>query len=599
MNRTHNCGELRASHVGATVTLSGWVQNYRDHGEHLIFIDLRDRFGVTQITFDPDICGKETHELADKLRHEWVVEVTGEVKSRGGMINQKLATGEIEIFAKSVKVLNKAETPPFEISEHAKVNEELRLQYRYLDLRRPSVQKQIITRHRVTKVVRDYFDENGFLDIETPILTKSTPEGARDYLVPSRVHPGSFYALPQSPQIFKQLLMVAGYDRYMQIAKCFRDEDLRADRQPEFTQIDVEMSFITMPDIMAIAEGCVRRVWKEVLGVDIPAQIPHMDFATAMEKYGSDKPDLRYGLEIQDVTEWAKTCGFVVFQGAATSGGVVRLINAKGAAEKITRNDLDKLTDYVRKLGAKGLAWIKIQNGEWNGPAAKNITPEVRAELAKQVGVEDGDLLFFGADKKKNVENVLGALRIKLGTEILKLAQKGQWEFLWLHSAPMFEWDEETQRFYSVHHPFTAPYADEIDKMETDPANVRSQSYDLVLNGVEMGGGSIRIHSPEMQARVFKALGIGDEEAKAKFGFLLDALKFGAPPHGGLAFGLDRMVMLLLEIDTIRDIIAFPKTASAADLMSDAPSAVAPAQLQELFIRTVVPVAAPAQSPAA
>ena len=596
MNRTHTCGELRASHVGSTVTLVGWVQNYRDHGDHLIFIDLRDRYGLTQVTFDPDICGDEVHDLADKLRHEWVVEITGEVRSRGGMVNSKMPTGEIEVFAKSLVVLNKAETTPFEISEHVKVNEELRLQYRYLDLRRPSVQRQIIARHRLSKIVRDYFDEQGFLDIETPILGKSTPEGARDYLVPSRIYPGSFYALPQSPQIFKQLLMVAGYDRYMQIAKCFRDEDLRADRQPEFTQIDIEMSFIGMEDIMAVAEGCVRRVWKEMLGVEVPP-LRRMEFAEAMEKYGSDKPDLRFDLPIQDVTEWAKTCGFVVFQGPATSGGVVRLINAKGAADKITRNDLDKLTEWVRKLGAKGLDWIKVQKGEWNGPAAKNISPEVRAELAKLAGVEDGDLLFFGADKKKNVENVLGALRVKLGVEILKLVRKGQWEFLWVHSAPMFEWDDETSRYYAVHHMFTAPYFDELDKIESDPANVRTQSYDLVLNGVEMGGGSVRIHSPEVQARVFKALNMSQDEARAKFGFLLDALKFGAPPHGGLAFGLDRMVMLLLEIDTIRDIIAFPKTASAADLMSEAPSPVAPQQLQELFIRTAPPPAAPS-SPA-
>ena len=593
MNRTHTCGELRASHVGSTVTLSGWVQNYRDHGEHLIFIDLRDRYGLTQITFDPDICGDEVHDLADKLRHEWVVEITGEVRSRGGMINSKLPTGEIEVFAKSLTVLNKAETTPFEISEHVKVNEELRLQYRYLDLRRSSVQKQIVTRHRVTKVVRDYFDENGFLDIETPILGKSTPEGARDYLVPSRVSPGSFYALPQSPQLFKQLLMVAGYDRYMQIAKCFRDEDLRADRQPEFTQIDVEMSFISMQDIMDEAEGAVRRVWKDVAGVEIPTDIRRMEYSEAMARYGSDKPDLRFDLPIQDVTEWAKTCGFVVFQGPATSGGVVRLINAKGAADKITRNDLDKLTDYVRKLGAKGLAWIKVQKGEWNGPAAKNISPEVRAELAKIAGVEDGDVLFFGADKRKNVESVLGALRVKLGNETLKLVRKGQWEFLWVHSAPMFEWDDETNRYYAVHHMFTAPYYEELDKIESDPANVRTQSYDLVLNGVEMGGGSIRIHSPEVQARVFKALNMGEAEARAKFGFLLDALKFGAPPHGGLAFGLDRMVMLLLEIDTIRDIIAFPKTASASDLMTEAPSEVAPEQLKELYIRSVPPPTAP------
>jgi len=383
--------------------------------------------------------------------------------------------------------------------------------------------------------------------------------------------------------------MVAGYDRYMQIAKCFRDEDLRADRQPEFTQIDVEMSFIEMDDIMDIAENCVRRVWKDVAGIEMPATIRRMEFSEAMARYGSDKPDLRFGLEIVDVTEWAKTCGFVVFQNPANEGGVVRCINAKGSAEKITRNDLDKLTDYVRKMGAKGLAWIKVQKGEWNGPAAKNITAEIRAELAKQMDVEDGDVLFFGADKKKNVENVLGALRVKLGTETLKLVSKGQWEFLWVHSAPMFEWDEETGRYYSVHHPFTAPYAEELDKIESDPGNVRTQSYDFVLNGVEMGGGSIRIHSPEVQARVFKALNMTDEDARAKFGFLLDGLKYGAPPHGGLAFGLDRMVMLLLEIDTIRDIIAFPKTASASDLMSEAPSPVAPEQLQELFIRNVVP----------
>jgi aspartyl-tRNA synthetase len=593
MRRTHNCGELRASHVGQSVTLSGWVQNYRDHGG-VLFIDLRDREGLTQLVFDPDICGVECAAMADRFRTEWVVEASGEVRVRGGGANPKLPTGEVEIFVKSATVLNKAETTPFEISEHVKVNEELRLQYRYLDLRRTPVQKQIITRHKVTKVVRDYFDEHGFLDIETPILGKSTPEGARDYLVPSRVHPGSYYALPQSPQIFKQLLMVAGYDRYMQIAKCFRDEDLRADRQPEFTQIDVEMSFIEMDDIMEIAENCVRRVWKDVSGIEMPATIRRMEFAEAMARYGSDKPDLRYGLEIVDVTEWAKTCGFVVFQNPANEGGVVRCINAKGSAEKITRNDLDKLTDYVRKMGAKGLAWIKIQKGEWNGPAAKNITAEIRAELAKLMDVEDGDVLFFGADRKKNVENVLGSLRVKLGTETLKLAQKGQWEFLWVHSAPMFEWDEETARYYSVHHPFTAPYAAELDKMESDPANVRSQSYDFVLNGVEMGGGSIRIHSPEVQARVFKALGISDEDARAKFGFLLDGLKYGAPPHGGLAFGLDRMVMLLLEIDTIRDIIAFPKTASASDLMSEAPSPVAPEQLRELHLRNVLPQSAAA-----
>ncbi len=588
MKRTHTCGQLRADHIDNTVTLCGWVQNQRDHGG-VIFIDLRDREGLTQITFDPDICGADIHAIADRMRSEWVIQITGAVRSRGDNANKKMATGAIEVYVTSLEVLNKSETPPFEVDEHSKVGEEIRLKHRFLDLRRPSVQRQTITRHKITKIVRDYFDDEGFLDIETPILCKSTPEGARDYLVPSRVHPGEFYALPQSPQLFKQLLMMAGYDRYMQIAKCFRDEDLRADRQPEFTQIDIEMSFVDMDDVMQTAEGMVRKVWKDLLNVEV-GEIPHMDYATAMLLYGSDKPDLRFDMKIVELTDWAPTSGFVVFAGAVENGGVCRALNAKGAAKDISRRQLDALTEFAKDFGAKGLAWIKIgDNGEWQGPAAKNITEEARIALGERMGVENGDLLFFGADTEKTVCNVLGNLRVELGVNRLGLTKSGQWEFLWLHSAPMFEYDEDERRYNSVHHPFTAPYPEELEKMETDPANVRSLSYDMVLNGVEMGGGSIRIHQPDVQARVFKALGISDEEAEEKFGFLLDALKYGAPPHGGLAFGLDRLVMLILELDSIRDIIAFPKTQKARDLMSDAPNLVDEKQLKELSIISSAP----------
>lgn len=588
MNRTHLCGALRADHIDQTVTLSGWVQNRRDHGG-VIFIDLRDRDGLTQITFDADICGQANHDLADSLRGEWVIEITGTVKSRGANANKNLATGDIEVFATDLTVLNKAQTPPFELDEHAKVGEEVRLQYRYLDLRRPQVQKQFILRHKISKKIRDYFDDEGFLDIETPILCKSTPEGARDYLVPSRVHPGSFYALPQSPQLFKQLLMIGGYDRYMQIAKCFRDEDLRADRQPEFTQIDLEMSFVNMDDVMSLTEGMARTLWKDVLGVDIGG-VRHMDFAEAMLKYGSDKPDLRYGMEIVELSDWAPTSGFAVFQRATEGGGICRGLNAKGAASTLSRKKLDYLDKkFVRDFGAKGLAWIKIGEGEngdleWQGPAARNITDEARDDLAKRLNVEAGDVLFFAADKKKIVEATLGAVRVELGVNMLNLAKEGDWQFLWVHSAPMFEQDEESGRWTSVHHPFTAPYPEDLDKLESDPGAARSQSYDLVLNGVELGGGSIRIHDPATQEVVFKALGLGDEEVREKFGFFVDALKYGAPPHGGLAFGLDRLVMLMTNSESIRDVIAFPKTQKASDIMSEAPSPVAGAQLQELSL---------------
>jgi len=585
MLRTHTCGELRATHIESTVTLCGWVQHYRDHGG-IIFIDLRDRDGITQITFDPDICGPDMSAIAAKARGEWVLQASGVVKSRGDKANPNLATGAIEVFAKTVTVLNQAETPPFELDAHAKVGEEIRLKYRFLDLRRPQMQKNLMLRHRAVKLVRDYFDANRFLEVETPILCKSTPGGARNFLVPSRVHGGTFFALAESPQLFKQLLMVGGYDRYMQIAKCFRDEDLRADRQPEFTQIDIEMSFITMEDIMGIGEGMVVRLWKELLGHDIPMPLRRMAFDEAMLTYGSDKPDLRFALPIIDLTDWAPTSGFSVFQNAVAAGGVVRALNAKNATEALSRRTLDDLTVFVKGFGAKGLAWIKVQNGEWQGPAAKNITAEAKAELGKRLNVADGDVLFFGADTVKTVCSALGALRVELGVNRLGLAKKDDWQFLWVHSAPLFEWSEEANAFVAVHHPFTAPYKEDLDRIDSDRGHVRSQSYDMVLNGVEIGGGSIRIHDAPTQGRVFKALGISEADAQQKFGFLLHALSFGAPPHGGMAFGLDRLIMLMAGAETIREIVAFPKTQRARDEMLDAPNTVTDKQLRELHIVT-------------
>ncbi len=588
MMRTHTCGALRESHVGATVTLCGWVQHRRDHGG-VIFVDLRDRFGLTQITFDPDLCGPAAMEQANRVRSEWVLRVVGEVRSRGDKRNPNLATGAVEVFVRELTVLNQAQTPPFEIDAHAKVGEEARLRHRFLDLRRGDMQANILTRHRVTKVVRDYFDRHEFAEVETPTLCKYTPGGARNFLVPSRLNPGGFYALAESPQLFKQLLMVGGYDRYVQIARCYRDEDLRNDRQPEFTQIDIEMSFIDMDDIMGIGEGMARTVWKEVLGVDLPQPFRRMTWTEAMARYGSDKPDLRFAMPIVDLSDWAPTSGFTVFQSAVAGGGVVRAIAAKGAAEQLSRRTLDALTEQAKGLGAKGLAWIKLgadpaKPEDWQGPAAKNITAEARAELARRLEVGPGDVLFFGADKERTVCTVLGGIRLELGRNLLKLCRPGDWQFLWVHSAPCFEWSEEANEWVANHHPFTAPFDDHVGRLESDPGKALSKSYDMVLNGNEIGGGSIRIHDAATQAAVFKALGISPDDAQRKFGFLLHALSFGAPPHGGMAFGLDRLVMLITGAESIRDVIAFPKNQRGRDDMLDCPTPVSERQLKELAI---------------
>ena len=587
--RTHDCGSLREEHVDQTVCLAGWVNNYRDHGG-VIFIDLRDRAGVTQIVFHPDFA--EAHALADKLRNEDVVQITGKVIARGvddkgkSLTNPKLATGAIEVQAEGLEILNKAQTPPFTPDEAERTGEETRLKYRFIDLRRPKMQEILRIRSRVTKVMRDYFAENGFLEIETPFLCKSTPEGARDFLVPSRLQEGDFYALPQSPQLFKQILMVAGCERYLQIVRCFRDEDPRADRQAEFTQIDLEMSFVNRDEVMDMVEGSVRAVWKDVLDIDVP-KVKRMSYAEAMDRFGSDRPDLRFGMELVDVSDLASKTDFKVFRGAIDNGGQVKAIRVPGGA-KMSRKETDALAEWVKQFGAGGLPVCKVEEGKLTTGVSKFVQ-EIADDLIKRLEAEDGDLICFGVDANKAVvARVLGELRVKLGHD-LDLIKPGQWEWVWIVDFPLVEYSPEQKRWDSLHHPFTAPNEEDIPKLESDPGSVNSLAYDLVLNGSELGGGSIRIHNMDVQEKVFGLLGITPEAAKVKFGFLLDALKFGAPPHGGIAFGLDRIVMHLCNTTNIRDVIAFPKTQTGVDLMTQAPSEVDEAQLQELHIRLNLP----------
>ncbi len=582
--RTHMCGTLNASHVGQEVTLYGWVANHRDHGG-MIFVDLRDRTGLVQVRFDPDL-SKTVYDNADALRTEWCIGVTGQVISRGGNVNEEMATGAIEVVPTKLEIFSKAKTTPFQIRDETDANEMLRLEYRYLDLRRKPLQDALITRSKVNNIVRNYLVENNFIEVETPILTKSTPEGARDYLVPSRVNPGKFYALPQSPQIFKQLLMVSGFDRYYQIVRCFRDEDLRADRQPEFTQIDIEMSFITPNDIMTICEGLVSNVFKQILGHDVQAPFQRLPYAEAMLRYGVDKPDLRFDLELVDISEDVRNSDFGVFKDTVANGGIVRGIRIPGGAAKYSRKDITELEDYTKVYGAQGLAWLKVADGNWTGGISKFFEGEARENLAKKMAVEDGDMLVFVAASEKVVCASLGNLRNKLADD-LGLTDPNVFRFAWVTDFPMFETEDGEDRLYAMHHPFTSPRAEDFHLLETDPVNVRAQAYDLVLNGSEIAGGSIRIHNDKIQSLVFEKLGMSKEEARQKFGFLLDALSYGTPPHGGIAFGMDRLIMLLTGMKSIRDVIAFPKTQRASDLMSDAPSFVDNTQLRELYLATV------------
>ena len=581
--RTHYCGELRKEDIGKEVCMMGWVHRRRDHGG-LIFIDLRDRTGIGQLALDPDR-DPEAHAKAEAVRNEFVVAAFGKVSPRPeGTVNPKMATGEVEIEISEIRILNPAKTPPFMLDEFTEVAESLRLKYRYLDLRREGIQKNLIMRHKVAQTVRNYLTEKDFLEIETPMLTKSTPEGARDYLVPSRVNLGNFYALPQSPQLFKQLLMVSGFDRYFQIVRCFRDEDLRADRQPEFTQIDCELSFVDRDDIMSIMEGMIETVFKKTVDADITVPIPRMTYAEALDRYGVDNPDLRFDMELINITELVKGCGFKVFASVAESGGLVKAINAKGCAT-FSRRELDDLTDFVAIYGAKGMAWVKIQeDGTWQSPIAKFFTEQELADIGAALDAQPGDLLLFGADTPAITNEALGRLRGHLGNK-LELAAPNDYKFVWITDFPLLEWDAEARRHVAVHHPFTAPMDEDVHLLETEPGKVRAKAYDLVLNGSEIGGGSIRIHNQDVQSQMFKLLGIGEEEAREKFGFLLDALEFGAPPHGGIAFGLDRVMMILTGAASIRDVIAFPKTQKATCLMSEAPGSVDEKQLRELGIR--------------
>lgn len=578
--RSYFCGEVTESAVGEVVTLKGWVQKRRDLGG-LIFIDLRDRTGIVQVVFNPST-SKEALSIAEKIRSEFVLDIVGTVVAREeATINEKLKTGKIEVHAETVTIINEAKTPPFSITDDTDVSEDVRLKYRYLDFRRPVIFETLKMRHQVTKVIRDYLDSEGFLDIETPILTKSTPEGARDYLVPSRVHAGEFYALPQSPQLFKQLLMVGGIERYYQIARCFRDEDLRADRQPEFTQVDIETSFLSQEDIMGLMEKMMGKVMKVVKGLDIPAAFPRMTYDEAMDRYGSDKPDTRFGLELADLSEIVKDSGFKVFATAVANGGSVKAINVKGSAEKYSRKDIDALAEFVGRYGAKGLAWLKVEEDSLKGPIAKFLSKNEEHSIKATLESETGDLLLFVADKKRVVADSLGALRQKLGKE-MNLIDPSLFNFLWVTDWPLLEFSEDDDRFYAAHHPFTMPFREDLELLDTDPSKVRAQAYDIVLNGYELGGGSLRIFERHIQEKMFSVLGFTQEEAKEQFGFLLNAFEYGTPPHGGIALGLDRFVMLLAGSSNLRDTIAFPKTASASCLVTDAPGAVSGAQLEEL-----------------
>ncbi len=583
--RTCLCGELRKKHCGQEVTLMGWVDTRRDHGG-LIFIDIRDRTGLAQITFNSEI-DEELHRKAGELRNEYVAAVRGKVIERpSGTVNKAIPTGEIEISAVELRILNTSQTPPFEISDGILPGEDVRLKYRYIDLRRPEMIKNLTLRHKVAKSVRDFFCEKKFLEIETPFLTKSTPEGARDYLVPSRVNPGTFYALPQSPQLFKQMLMVAGIDRYFQIVKCFRDEDLRADRQPEHTQIDVEMSFVVPEDVYGLIEEMMKYVFKAGLGVEIEVPFRHISFKESIARYGTDKPDLRFGMEIVDISDVVKDCGFKVFGGAIKSGGVVNGINVQGGAE-LSTGAIQTYTDFVRSCGAKGLAWFKVGDGKFKSPISKFFEEKTLNEIRTSMSAEDGDILFFVADSSKVVTSSLGKLRIELA-EKRGLIDVKRFSFAWVVDFPLFEFNEEAKKFESAHHPFCMPVEDDIDLIETDSGKVRAKTYDLVLNGEELGTGSIRIHIPDIQRRVFKVLGLSDEEVQEKFGFFLEAFKYGAPPHGGIALGLDRIIMLMAGEKSIRDVIAFPKTQKALCLLTGSPSSVDEKQLKELHIKTAI-----------
>lgn len=583
LKRSHRCTEVSNKNIGETVTVMGWAQKRRNLGA-LIFVDLRDRSGLLQIVFDEESVGSEGFEKAGSIRNEFVLAVTGKIQKRSAAVNENLKTGDIELIAEQIRILSESDTPPFPIEENSQTKDEVRLKYRYLDLRRPDIQKNLMLRSKVIYLMREFMAKEGFLEIETPILCKSTPEGARDYLVPSRIHPGSFYALPQSPQIYKQLLMCSGYDRYFQIAKCFRDEDLRADRQPEFTQADMELSFVDMDDVLDVNERLLQYVFGEAIGVSVQLPLPRISWQEAMDRFGSDKPDTRFGMELKDVSEIVKGCGFGVFTGALENGGSVRGINAKGQGD-MPRKKIDKLVEFAKGYGAKGLAYLSINgDGSFKSSFAKFMTEEELSALAKALDGQPGDLLFFAADKNKIVWNVLGALRLELAKE-QGLLDPDQYNFLWVTDFPLLEWSDEENRYVAMHHPFTMPVEEDWENVDNDPGSVRAKAYDIVLNGTELGGGSVRIHQNDIQEKMFEVLGFTKERAHEQFGFLLDAFQYGVPPHAGLAYGVDRMVMHMVHADSIRDVIAFPKVKDASCLMTEAPGPVDSAQLEELALR--------------